>query len=319
MRWATSVGLLLAVSISVGGCHRQQSPAPPMERIRITSGIPGAGFFGRSAQLAAAYRRTLLDVDVDLHNSAGTVETLLSIQDGDADVGFALADVTYLAHASGVPERPQAFDRLRGIAVLELTSLHLVTRAGARIRGVPDLRNRLVAIGPIGSGTALSSGIVLGAYGVAPGTVTTELMSWNDAARRLGDRTIDAAFVNAAYPALSVTQATGSGARVVELTGPEVATLRSGYPFFQPALIPAGTYPGQDEPVRTIGVNNLLVCRADLDEDLVYRMTATLFDVLAQTVSEDLSVQIDLEQAPATPIPLHDGAARYYREQELLR
>jgi TRAP-type uncharacterized transport system substrate-binding protein len=28
---------------------------------------------------------------------------------------------------------------------------------------------------------------------------------------------------------------------------------------------------------------------------------------------------MDLDQAPAAPIPLHDGAARYYREQELSR
>ena len=63
-----------------------------------------------------------------------------------------------------------------------------------------------------------------------------------------------------------------------------------------------------------------LVCRRDLDETLVYDLTRRFFEALPSLSSSQGALRfIDLDQAPATPIPLHDGAARFYRERELLR
>jgi TRAP-type uncharacterized transport system substrate-binding protein len=81
-------------------------------------------------------------------------------------------------------------------------------------------------------------------------------------------------------------------------------------------LIAGGAYPKQSLPVRTIGVHSLLLCRVDLDEGLVYRLTKALFQSLAEQ-SNELLWSVDLDRAAATPIPLHAGAARYYREREL--
>lgn len=287
--------------------------------MHLTTGMPGAGFYPLGAALATAYERLLPTVDVELHESSGSVEAVQAIQDGRADVGFALTDVTYLAYTGALEEDPRRFDRLRGIAVLELTALHFIVRAGSNIHDVSDLRGRRVSIGPTGSGTALASDAVIRSYGLDPDTVVAEAMPWNEAAQRLVDGSLDAAFVNAAYPAESVTLALRGGASLAELEGPAIRRLRSDYPFFRPTFIPARTYTGQLVPIRTVGVNNLLVCRADLSEDLVHELTAAFFDSLPNLASTRMSLQTDLRQAPATPIPLHEGAARYYREQELTR
>ena len=86
------------------------------------------------------------------------------------------------------------------------------------------------------------------------------------------------------------------------------------------ALIPAGTYPTVRGPVHTVGIDTLIACSTDLTETLVYRLTKTFFDVLPELATQvDALRRMDLARAPATPIPLHDGAARYYRERELLR
>jgi TRAP-type uncharacterized transport system substrate-binding protein len=74
------------------------------------------------------------------------------------------------------------------------------------------------------------------------------------------------------------------------------------------------------QSTRTIGVDSILVCRRELDEGLVYELTKFFFQALPTlSFSQDALRSMDLEQAPATPIPLHAGAARYYRERELMR
>jgi TRAP transporter TAXI family solute receptor len=314
------LGLLVAfVSLGVIACERTEATAPVPIQVRLTSGIPGAGFYSLGEALSAAYARALPTVDIVVQRSAGSVHTLEQIQRRQADIGFALADVTYVAFSRGIGNGPSAFDRLRAIAVLELTSLHLVVRSNARINDITDLRGRTIGIGPTGSGTALTSGLVLRAHGIDDDEIDTVELPWNEAARRLVDGTLDAALVNAGYPSQSIAEAAQGGGRLLPLDGPAIDRLRSSYPFFRLTFIPRGTYAGQPTSVRTIGVNNLLVARADLDEQVVYDLSKALFEVFPDIASQRLSLELDLEQAPATPIPLHEGAARYYRERELTR
>ena len=62
------------------------------------------------------------------------------------------------------------------------------------------------------------------------------------------------------------------------------------------------------------------VCREDLDENLVYTLTKTLFDALPDLVQTHVAAKaVSVEGGPATPLPLHPGAARFYRERELLQ
>ena len=95
--------------------------------------------------------------------------------------------------------------------------------------------------------------------------------------------------------------------------------VREDYPFFLPVTIPKGTYSGQSVPIETVGVDNVLLCREDLDDELVYRLTKAFFEALPDLAATHPSAGlIDADLAPATAIPLHGGAARYYRERELL-
>ena len=96
--------------------------------------------------------------------------------------------------------------------------------------------------------------------------------------------------------------------------------LTHSYPFLRPTNIPADTYAGQSSAVRTIGVDTVFLCRSELDDSLVYQLTRQFFESLPKLSLTQKSLRrMELQQAPASPIPLHEGAARYYREQELLR
>lgn len=286
----------------------------------MTTGLPGAGFHPLGAGLAQGYARALPSISVEVQESPGSVRNVRALHGGSADIGLAFADVAYMAYVGRLAEDPTPFDRLRGIAVLQLTPLHLLVRSGSGVNNIGDLRGHRVGTGPPGSGTALTSELLMRAFGILPQQVSGETLPFNEAAHRLVAGTLDATFVNAGYPSESVEIATRAGATLLAVDGPGVARLRSEYPFLRFTFIPGGTYPGHPDAIRTIGVDSLLICRADLGEDLVYDLTKAFFEVLPQLSTERASLQLmDVDRASATPIPLHRGAARYYRERELTR
>jgi TRAP transporter TAXI family solute receptor len=314
---AALIGLVAMAACQLGSAS---SPATLPPIVRLTTGTPGAGFHPLGEALSRAYDRGVPLLRVQVHESAGSVSNVEAIQRGDADLGFAFADVAYMAFIGRLDGQPERFDRLRGVAVLQLTPLHLVVRADSGIRTFSDLRGRRIGVGPAGSGTALTAGLVLKAEGIEPTAIRAESLRFNEAAGRLMDGALDAMFVNASYPAESVRVATSAGARLLPLVGRTIEHLRHEYPFFRLTMIPGSTYPGHPDAIHTIGVDALLVCRRDLEESLVYDLTRRLFEALPSLSSQQESLRLmDVELAPATPIPLHEGAARYYRERELWR
>ena len=94
-----------------------------------------------------------------------------------------------------------------------------------------------------------------------------------------------------------------------------LAGMRRAYgEFFVEQTIPGSVY-GTSEDVRTIGVPNLLLVRADLPADLTAAVTATLFEAQPALVAVHPEARhLDSRSAITTaPVPLHPGAAEYYR------
>jgi TRAP transporter TAXI family solute receptor len=322
-RWSQVRLVVFTLVCVLGGiaCTANGAGEPQRTRLRLTTGLPGAGFHPLGEDLASAFGRSWVGVDIDIRESPGSVNNVEAIQNGIADVGFAFADVAYTAFVGQLDGLDHPLSRLRGIAVLQLTPLHLVASGTSTIHQVRDLRGRRIGLGPPGSGTALTAGLVLDAFGLGPGEYAPELLRFDDAAARLVAGTLDAIFVNASYPAESVRFATAAGARLIPIRGTAIDRLRHNYPFFRLTTIPAGgVYPGQPATIHTIGVDTVVVCRSDLSEAFVYEFTRRFFDALPSLTSSQQSLRlIDLDQAPDTPIPLHEGAARFYREREIRR
>jgi TRAP transporter TAXI family solute receptor len=310
----------MAVVVAAGafGCGRA-AEQPKRSQIRLTTGTPGAGFFRLGTALAHEYTRVLGDTDFLVLESEGGASNIEAIERGEADVGLAHANVTYLAFTGRADSSRAPSTRLRGIAKLNLMSVHLLVRRGAPIRQVADLRGRRIGLG-VGRGSGPTAAVVLGAFGMKLTEVTIVPVRYNDAPAGLADNLFDAHLVTGSAPLEAVTQATAAGARLLELDGPSAQRLHRDFPFYKLAVIPAGTYPGHARAIHTVGVDSLLICRADLDEAVVYRLTKALFEILPAVSTLELSFgEMNVDQAPATPIPLHPGAARYYRERELSR
>jgi TRAP transporter TAXI family solute receptor len=86
-------------------------------------------------------------------------------------------------------------------------------------------------------------------------------------------------------------------------------------------MIPANTYTGQDKDVPTAAVVNYLVTSAAVSDDLAYQMTSLIFESLPELVNAHAAgKEIKLETAATgSPVPLHPGAIRYYREKGVMK
>lgn len=294
-------------------------PRDPVRRntVRLSMGHPLTMYGVLGEALRTTYQRGAPAIDLQLVPSTGSISNVEAIQRGDADIAIAQAHVVYFAAMGQLsPTQQVAYDRLRGVAVLPLTQLILVAGRRSGIRHVSDLIGRRVGVGELGASISVTLQMLLGQVGIKQDMFHAEAISSPDAVHRLAAGTLDACFLMGYSPLLDTALA--SGAHVVPLDGPSIDQLRREFPFLRPTYITMGEYAAA--PVRTIGVDRVLIARSDFDEQLVYQFTSLFFDGLRDLAAVMGSLgSTDVELAPATPIPLHEGAARYYRTRELSR
>jgi TRAP transporter TAXI family solute receptor len=254
------------------------------------------------------------DVKVEIVSEGGSsITSLLDLKNGKSNLSGTLADVAYLAYAGQLEEMTEPFDQLRGMAVTGLNTMHLLVGSNVHVKTLRDLRGLRVSLGAPGSSTAHITLRMLQDLGIEQGQFHAERIPNAEIVNRLSNGGIDAAFSGFSVPGAVVVASMNRGVRLIPIDGPEIEEMRTRYPYLKRTLIPRGTYPNQPEPIRTLGVDTLLVCRAELDDELVYRFLDAYF------ATRPAMTPPDLDRAPATPIPLHPGAARYYRQRELSR
>ena len=86
-------------------------------------------------------------------------------------------------------------------------------------------------------------------------------------------------------------------------------------------MIPANTYGGQTEAIPTASITNFLVTHSEVSDDTAYRMAKAMFDNIDTLyAAHNAAKAIKRENAiKGMPIPLHPGAAKYYREVGLIK
>ena len=302
--------------------------AEEVTRIRVAGGAPDGTYSLIATGLASIFTAYVPHVSAASIYTNGGSDNLDLVETGQAECGIGSADVVYAARVRGTNRLAQAHTHLRGVAVLYPQTVHLTTRAGSGLTRLGDLAGKRLAASLTGNASVTGRGARLDGIAAAITAVSsrharpeTLVLGMDDAVDQLGRGEIDAAHFLGGYPFTPVTQAAERyGIHLIEFDDLALSIVKETYPFSKAVMIPAGTYAGQLSAVRTIGIDNVLFCHADLPVDLVYRLTVTLFDKLEHIVSVHTSArQINPETAPATPIPLHEGAARYYRERELFR
>lgn len=300
------------------GC-RSEAPLPQNSEVRVAGGVLG-GVATLADALVKVYLRKLSDVVFSTRESPGAVTNVDYVESGLAEVTLTQSDIAYIAFTKGTETRPYPHRKLRGMAVLNITAMHLIVAPGIDFHSLKNLRGKRIGIGTPGSSTEVTVRIVLRQFGISLSELYLQWLPFPQMPAHLADRTLDAEFLLVSFPSVLAQAALAvAGTRLVPIQGPALTKLREEYPFLRPIVIPAGTY-GQSNDIQTLGVDTVFVCREDLSEDIVYRMLNVFFDSVPELAQVQPALRtISLDQAPGTPIPLHPGAARFYRERELFR
>lgn len=315
-RWIRSLGLTTLAVLAASGCDRPGDPPAAPQVLRVAT-----AFAPFSTRLTEEYRRTMPELDIQERNAGSSTQVLRQIEAGDLDAGVALADDAYRAYFGPRAGSAPPTSAVRAISLLQPLPTYLLARTGSGVRRVEDLKGKVVAVGPENSSVWKLGTLVLKAFDVDP--VTVKAMSSRElAVEGLKDGSLDAIMLPGyVYPeALTEGLLRDGGAYLLPIDGPAVERLRKESPFVRVVMIPRDIYPGQNQIIPTVGIDMMIVCRRDLDEDLVYRLADQLFAVFPRLARIEATLRfLNLDEAPATPIPLHPGAARYFRERELSR
>ena len=256
-----------------------------------------------------------------VESTGGSVFNVNTIKAGELDLGFTQSDVQYNA-LNGLSQFKDggAYGDLRAVFSVHPEPFTVLARKEANIKSFADLKGKRFNVGNPGSGTRASMEELLGALGwkMSDFSLASELKA-DEHGPALCDGKIDGFFYGVGHPSANIQDPTTScGAKLVSVTGPAVDKLIADKPYYAKATIPGGLYPNNPDAATTYGVLATVVASSKAPADSVYQVVKAVFDnfdefkklhpALANLKPEDM-VKDGLSA------PLHDGAAKYYKEK----
>ena len=155
------------VFIALAGCRA------PVEKRDTVPVVRMATVLGRITNpLAEALNKVLPDhfpARVEVQKTDLTGDYVRLIAEGNAELAMIQTDVAYAAYTQSTGDSPSPRRRLRGVAVLYTTPLHLIALQSSRIRNLMDLRGKRVVVVTIGSPTEFTARMTLEGVGLIGG------------------------------------------------------------------------------------------------------------------------------------------------------
>ena len=281
-----------------------------------TGGTAGT-YYGYGGILGSQIK-TSAGITVNVVSTDGSKANILGIHAGNYQLGTVQSDVmAYAWDGSRSFATEGKIDTFRVVGGLYAEAVQLVTM-DPNIKSVADLAGKKVSIGAAGSGVYFNAMDVLAAAGLTEADIIPQYQSFADSADALKDKKIDAAFIVAGPPTPAITELfTSNDAYLVPIDGAIAEKLLEDHPFYTVHSIPANTYKGQTEEVKTVTVKATLIVSASASEEDVYNLTKAIFDnIEAITAAHAKGAELSLENATdGMTAPFHAGAAKYFAEK----
>ncbi|MFZ5946203.1 MAG: TAXI family TRAP transporter solute-binding subunit [Bacillota bacterium] len=324
--------ITLVLSMALVGCGgKQEAPkeepkAEPKEepakveklQINIITGSTGGTYFPLGGAMANVWSKYIDNLQVTSQPGGASVESINRVNAGEVELGMAMNNIADDAWNGLGKWEGKAIQNFRAIGVIYPEVYQGVAIKESGIKTLEDLKGKRVAVGPVGSGTAVLSEAVLSEAGLdIKKDIKAEFAGFGDAASKMKDGHLDANFGVLSVPAAAIQDIkTVRDIEIIEIKGELFEKIKANYPFFSQFVIPAGTY-GNTEDKYTINCQAALYVTPDLPEDVVYNITKVFYekaDEIAQ--AHAAGKYINLEKAlDGITTKLHPGAVKYYEEK----
>lgn len=315
--------VLVAAGLFLLSCSPEKS-----NNLIIATATPGGTYYPVGVAIGTLISNKLQPrITASAINSAGSGENIQMLANREAHFAILQGLFGAMAYDGKGPYAGRPFRDFRSITMLWENVEHFVlSKKHATTGNILDLKNLngKYSIGKRGSGTEGSSRAIFSALRIDPETdMVPEYLGYGPSAQAMMDGRIVGATLPAGPPVAAVTQVYaqmgGDRVAVLEFTDEQVVSIRGAYPVWDRYVVPPETYPGQTAPIHTVAQPNFLACHADLADDVVYLVTQTIYQNLPflQNVHKATTAMALDRAIKGLSVPLHSGAAKFYREQGL--
>lgn len=250
-------------------------------------------------------------------NTKGSNENIPLLEKGELDLALVAGEPAYEAFA-GIGRAKVALKILT--AIYSNPGLFVV-RADSPYRTIRDLVGQPVAFGAKGSGLPILSRYVLDGLGLKQDDdfKSVYLDRAGDGPAMVADGRVAALWgAGIGWPGFNAVASSPSGARFIAPDAEEIANIRARHAFLKPMTVPAGSYPGQAAPIASLGSWSFVLTRADLPDDVAYRLAKTLHgaapEFCRQLPQACETTAANTVAAAPKPELIHPGVMRYFRE-----
>lgn len=314
-------GLLFFGLLALSGCGSSEKPGKgdakaPQAKQKISIGTAAAGgvFYPLGVGIADVLNKNLPDVDALAEETGGARANINLMEQKEIEMGMLTSDTSFPA-ARGEAPFTKKVDIKLGWKIFD-DPVEFVTLDATGIKTIQDLKGKRLSVGTAGATSNTVAIRTLKAHGLKESDVSLLYLGWSEAADALADGQIDAFAVMGAIPVPAVD---GLAARKdIELINCDPNALANEFKDSGVFVlhVPAGTYKGQDRPAYCPNPIAHVWFRGDLSEDLVYRITKTVFANLdyLKTVHKSAGGFELLKGTDSGAELVHPGVVKYAKE-----
>ncbi len=297
-------------------CLLTALPASAVEVLTMGTGGTSGTYYAFGSEIATLWNKNVEGFEVAAQPTGASKENIVKITDGEFQLGWSQNDtISYAYNADPKHFQGEKFDGFYAIAALYPEAVQLGVAADSDIKNVADLKGKRVSIGAPGSGTAINAEQVLEAAGLSLDDIQRYDQNFGDSSDSFQNMQLDAFFVVAGVPNTGIISADiKRPVRLLSMDETQDAALKGKYPFYIDVTVPGNTYKGTPEDVKIPSITAVLIVSKDMDEEVVYNLTKTLFEKKGE-LTHAKALELDPKFAvEGIPCPIHPGAAKYYAE-----
>ena len=303
--------LLTAAAVALG------AGTASAENLRFMTGPQGGSWYPMGGAIKNVVEEAVPDTSLQVMPGAG-IANVKAIEVGKADIAFANS-VSTVDAINGNPPFEEKATNVCHLATLYPQYYQIVTTADTGIESVEQIKGRELTTQPSGNtGEAITKHLLEASSLTYDDLSGTSFVSYNDSVALLKDGNSEVFTLNTTVPASSIMDlASARDIRLLEIDDALLAKMQALNPGYKRIEVPAGSYPGQDAAVPTIGFFTHVIARCDLPDETVFGILEQLVDHQQDLASVAKAIgDTTLEQMGADiGVPFHPAAEQFFKEK----